>query len=222
MPPLRRSDLLRGPAGAASPPGSSGPSGRCRSPRPSAWRLSTPTVAPTRAWSCSRASAPRASASSPTRARRRAPSSRPLPSAALVFYWRELDRQVRVRGPVERVGADGGRRVLRLPRPGEPDRRLGEPAEPAPGRLARRARRAGRARSSERFAEDERRAAPALGRLPRRAARDRVLAGPGRAPPRPLPLRARRARGAVVADPSGALTGFDLYPVISSTRVSQR
>jgi len=28
------------------------------------------------------------------------------PSAALVFYWRELDRSVRVRGPVERVPAE--------------------------------------------------------------------------------------------------------------------
>lgn len=27
------------------------------------------------------------------------------PSAALVFFWRELDRQVRIRGPVERVSA---------------------------------------------------------------------------------------------------------------------
>ncbi|MEZ5155360.1 MAG: pyridoxamine 5'-phosphate oxidase [Solirubrobacterales bacterium] len=27
------------------------------------------------------------------------------PSAALVLYWRELDRQVRIRGPVERLGA---------------------------------------------------------------------------------------------------------------------
>jgi pyridoxamine 5'-phosphate oxidase len=27
-------------------------------------------------------------------------------SAALVFYWRELDRQIRIRGPVERVDAD--------------------------------------------------------------------------------------------------------------------
>ena len=27
-------------------------------------------------------------------------------SAALVIYWRELDRQVRVRGPVERLGAE--------------------------------------------------------------------------------------------------------------------
>jgi len=28
------------------------------------------------------------------------------PAAALVFYWRELDRQVRVRGRVERLGAE--------------------------------------------------------------------------------------------------------------------
>ena len=29
-----------------------------------------------------------------------------MPNAALVVYWRELDRQVRIRGPVERVGAE--------------------------------------------------------------------------------------------------------------------
>ncbi len=28
------------------------------------------------------------------------------PAAALVLYWRELDRQVRIRGPVERLGAE--------------------------------------------------------------------------------------------------------------------
>ncbi len=27
-----------------------------------------------------------------------------LPAAALVLYWRELDRQIRIRGPVERIG----------------------------------------------------------------------------------------------------------------------
>ena len=79
------------------------------------------------------------------------------PRAALVIYWRELDRQVRIRGEVERLPRRGLRCVLRESAPRQPDRRRGLPAEPPD--------RAGRARP--RFAELDaearrRRAAPAL------------------------------------------------------------
>ena len=66
--------------------------------------------------------------------------------AALVLYWRELDRQVRIRGPIERLGRRGVGRVLRQQAARLAARRLGLAAEPAarrPGR-ARRAPRGGR------------------------------------------------------------------------------
>jgi len=49
------------------------------------------------------------------------------PRAALVIYWRELDRQVRVRGPVERLPEDESDRYFQT-RP--PDRQIGAWASP--------------------------------------------------------------------------------------------
>jgi pyridoxamine 5'-phosphate oxidase len=49
------------------------------------------------------------------------------PHAALVVYWRELDRQVRARGTVQRVSAEESDRYF-LTRP--PDRRVGAWASP--------------------------------------------------------------------------------------------
>ena len=54
------------------------------------------------------------------------------PKAALLFYWKSLNRQVRIRGPVERVTGAGGRRLLR-----HPARRA---RRSAPGRASNRAR----------------------------------------------------------------------------------
>lgn len=49
------------------------------------------------------------------------------PHAAMVVYWRELDRQVRIRGPVERLAADESDRYFATrPR----DRRVGAWASP--------------------------------------------------------------------------------------------
>ena len=53
------------------------------------------------------------------------------PRAALVIYWRELDRQIRVRGNVERLSASGFRRLLRQPAARQPGRVLDLTAEPA-------------------------------------------------------------------------------------------
>ena len=66
------------------------------------------------------------------------------PRAALVIYWRELDRQVRVRGEVERLSAGGFGRLLRESAPREPGRRGDLAAEPPD--------RAGRARTALRRA----------------------------------------------------------------------
>lgn len=50
-----------------------------------------------------------------------------VPFAALVIYWRELDRQVRVRGPVERLPEDESDAYFETR---SPDRRLGAWASP--------------------------------------------------------------------------------------------
>ena len=58
------------------------------------------TARPRSGSSCSRATTSAASCSSPTIAARRAPSWSRIPQAALVFFWPELERQVRITGPV--------------------------------------------------------------------------------------------------------------------------
>ena len=61
----------------------------------------------------------------------------PTRKAALLFHWKSLNRQVRVRGPVERVDGGGGRRLFRHPPEAGADRRLGEQAvAPLESRLA--------------------------------------------------------------------------------------
>ena len=117
------------------------------------------------------------------------------PRAALVIYWRELDRQVRDQGRGGAPLAGGFGRLLRESAPRQPDRRRDLAAEPPD--------RAGRARTAIRGARREssarRRSAPpgALGRLPAPARRDRVLAGQGQPDARPLRLQppARTAGG---------------------------
>ncbi len=75
------------------------------------------------------------------------------PAAALTFYWRELDRQVRVRGPVERVpAAEADEYFATRPR----DSRLGAWASPQSERLASRAELEERLeRARERFGDGE-------------------------------------------------------------------
>ena len=130
------------------------------------------------------------------------------PGAALVFFWRELDRQVRVRGPVERVGADEADEYFASRGRGEPDRRLGEPAEPAAGR-ARRARPAASTRS--RSASGNRRGRtrpPHWGGYRVVPLAIEFWQGQVAPPPRPLPLLARSAPGEPWSlHPPGALIG---------------
>ena len=57
--------------------------------------------------------------------------------AAIVVYWRELDRQVRIRGPVETPQRRGLGRVLQHPAARAPGRRVGIAAEPPAGRPRR-------------------------------------------------------------------------------------
>ena len=114
------------------------------------------------------------------------------PHAALVLLWVPLQRQVRVDGPRRAAERRGVRRLLRIAAARQPARRLGVPAEPAAG-ATRGARRAlGRARRALRRRVD---AAPAaLGRLPRRAGRDRGVAGRANRLTTASPIRVRPRR----------------------------
>ena len=114
------------------------------------------------------------------------------PRAALIAYWRELDRQVRVRGAVEPLSAEESDAYF-ASRPR--DSQLGAWASPQSEPLADRAaldERLEQVREAVRRAEEIPRP-EALGRLSGRPADDRVLAGPGRPPARPLPLSPRAA-----------------------------
>ena len=78
-----------------------------------------------RGWCCSRGTTRRASCSSPTTPRARAPSSRPTRRCALLFPWHDLQRQVRVDGAARRLDRSVARGVLRHPAARLPARRLG-------------------------------------------------------------------------------------------------
>ena len=111
-------------------------------------------------------------------------------AGALVVYWRELDRQVRVRGTVERLDEAGSDAYFATR---SRESRLGAWASPQSQPLDSREALDARVREAEaRFRRRRGASARALGRLPGPAANDRVLAGPGRPPARPLSLHARR------------------------------
>ena len=59
------------------------------------------------------------------------------PKAALLFHWKSLNRQVRLRGPVERVTEAEADAYFATPRAAVADRRLGEQAVGAAGKPAR-------------------------------------------------------------------------------------
>ena len=97
------------------------------------------------------------------------------PLAALVFYWKSVNRQVRVRGSVDRVtDAEADTYFASRPEAGA-DRRLGEQAICTSGKPPR-LREGGRALCRE-IRHRRRPAATQLVRLPNRADLDRVLAG---------------------------------------------
>ena len=119
------------------------------------------------------------------------------PRAGLLFYWKCLNRQVRIRGPVERVTPQEADAYFES-RPKAANRRLGEPAI-AVARKPLRLREGGRALRCEIC--PRRGATPAaLVRLPHRAAQNRVLAGPAFPTARPGGVPPRRAGRGVVED----------------------
>ena len=73
-------------------------------------------------------------------------------SGAIVVYWRELDRQVRIRGPVKRLGAEESDAYF-LTRP--PDRRVGAWASPQSEPIASRSELDERVREVEERFEGE-------------------------------------------------------------------
>ena len=118
------------------------------------------------------------------------------PQAALLFYWRELGRQVRIEGTVERTSREDSEAYYRTRPPGA---RLSAWASPQSEPVADRAELEARVERGPGAVRRRPAATGALGRPPRRPARVRVLGARRRPPPRPLPLRARRRR---VADPA--------------------
>ena len=118
------------------------------------------------------------------------------PRAALLFYWRELGRQVRIEGAVERTSREDSEAYFRTRPPGARFSALASPqSEPVADRAELEAR---VAEARARFGDD-----PPLPEswgglrvVPRRV---RVLGARRRPPPRPLPLRAGRRR---LADPA--------------------
>ena len=163
----------------------------------------------------------RASSSSPTTRRARAPRLAANPYASLVFPWYPMQRQVMVagRGRAGRPGRDRG--VLRHPAARLPARRLGQPAVAGgagPGRAGASAYRA----AAERFAGDGPVPAPPhWGGLRVAPGDGGVLAGPGRPAARPAALPPRR-RGRLGRRAAGAVTGRRGGPAARSAPLGDR
>ncbi len=112
------------------------------------------------------------------------------PYAAAVLAWVPLERQVRLRGPVSRVPrVETETYFANRPR-GSQVGAWASPQSRGRGVANRLGRGSGRGRAA--FPRRRDPGATALGRLPHRGGGGRVLAGPGRPPPRPVPLPARR------------------------------
>ena len=156
-----------------------------RSPTRWRWRRWTRTGRRTRAWCCSRASARTAFASSPTSARPRRASSKP-PRA----------RRSSSTGASSTARCGSGAASSSCPTATSDayfasrsrDAQIGAWASPQSQPIADRGTLDARVtEAGERFAGDDDPPARVLGRVPRAARADRVLAGPGRPPARPLP-----------------------------------
>ena len=112
------------------------------------------------------------------------------PRAALAVHWQRAPAPGPARGARRGAAGGGVRRVLRVARARQPDRRLGVATQSRAIAGPRVRWRRASPRSRTRYPGDG--AAPAaLGRLPARPGRDRVLAGPAEpaARARPVPSR---------------------------------
>ena len=114
------------------------------------------------------------------------------PKAALLFHWKSLRRQVRIRGNVSPVTDAGGRRLFRHQAEAGPDRRLGQPAVAAAGKPF--CLRAGDRQVRRQTHRRRGAAAAGMERLARRAGPVRILARPPVPPARPHRIPPRRPR----------------------------
>ena len=123
----------------------------------------------------------------------RAPRARAagLPQGGVVFHWKSLRRQVRVRGPVSMVSdAEADAYFASRPRGSRIGAWASQQSRPLEGRFALEKAVAGYRQASRRRHP----AAAVLVGLPRHAARDRVLARPAVPAARPRRLPARRGQ----------------------------
>ena len=98
------------------------------------------------------------------------------PKAALLFYWKSLHRQICMRGPIEKVSRQRGRRLFCEPLTGKPHRSLGIAAIPT-AREPQGSRRSG-GNANVRVRRQRRAPPRPLAWLPGDTARDRILAPP--------------------------------------------
>ena len=113
------------------------------------------------------------------------------PRAALILYWRELDRQVRARGPVHKLTAEQSNEYF-ASRPR--DSQAAAAASPQSRTIDRGELDRDVAEVLDAAGDGPIERPATLGRLRARARGDGVLAGPRRASARPLPLHPRRGR----------------------------
>ena len=142
------------------------------------------------------------------------------PKAALLFHWKSLRRQVRIRGNVSPVTeAEADAYFATRPEAG-PDRRLGQQAIAAAGKplCLRAGDRQGRRQAPRRRGA----AAAGLERLAHRAGPFRILARPPVPPARPHRIPPRRAGSALVQDAALSLNVESLKDLHVDFRQSRR
>ena len=161
-----------------------------------------PTACRTSGWCCSRASTSGASSSTPTWTARRAASSTPTPRRRWCSTGSRCNRQVRLRGPVERVSdAEADAYFASRARLAQIGAWASKQSAPLESRLAFEK---AIALYTAKFAVGTRAAAAALVGLSNRSAEHRVLGGPAvpaararRVPPRPRAARRGARRGSI-------------------------
>ncbi len=137
------------------------------------------------------------------------------PNAALLFYWIELERQVRVEGRIEKTSEEESDRYFASRPLGS---RIGAWASEQSAVIESRALLEAREKEIGARLRREPAAPAALGRLPSRAELDRILAGPPVAAPRPPAVYARRRVGERLEDRAPRAVTRHGAPAVSCPR----